>query len=163
MKLAEALQERKTLDKQIGELWERLRDNIYRPEDDAKPDFDPVETQALLDAYLTRHENLVVMINDANNKSTVVGMDMTIMAAIAHRDRLARAWKGYDTVIAGQEDQMSYGRHKTSLRAARRTKDDLKFVATTDIDAINKRRDALAEEWRKLDIALQQTNWTVEL
>lgn len=163
MKLAEALQERKNLDTEIGELWGRLGENLYRPEDDAAPDEQPQAILAQIHSRLDRFEYLVTSINRTNVEAHIdEANEETIMEAIARRETLTRHVNGLKGALGLRGGEIHL-RVNAIRGRSRTTKDDLKYVATMPIANIKLVYDKLAAELRKLDNDLQRANWAVDL
>jgi hypothetical protein len=55
------------------------------------------------------------------------------------------------------------GRRDHPVPTARRSKDDVRKIVAVDYKAARSAADDVSERVRRLDIALQQQNWTVEL
>ena len=85
MKLAEALQERADINRQIARLNARLAANAVTQEGEA-PAEDPAELLKRLDGCLARLEALMARINLVNSETIVNGRTLTEM--IARRDCL---------------------------------------------------------------------------
>ena len=169
MLLAEALAAKKDF-KEVDDLRERLAAAAVRYEDQDAATEDPADLVAKLDDALDRMESLTVRINRTNNETRLGfdGRELSIMEAVALRDQLtleARIRRGVvDAIDAGLETKSSaaspayYGQTTT-----RRSKDDVRKVVTVDYKAARAAADDVSERVRRLDLALQQQNWTVEL
>jgi hypothetical protein len=169
MLLAEALAARKDALKQVVDLSERLAAAAVRYEDQDGPIEDAATLVGLLDERLDTAESLAVRINRTNNAArlTFDGRDLTIMEAIALRERLtleARARRGAVEAVEAATGSGSTGRRGRAVPwTGRRTKDDIRELATIDLPAERRLADGLSETVRRLDMALQQKNWTTEL
>ena len=169
MLLAEALAAKKDALKEVADLRERLAAAAVRYEDQDAATEDPTELVAKLDDALDRVESLTVRINKTNNASRLNfdGRDLSIMEAVAFRDRLtleAKARRGVvEAIDEGLETKASAKTPSYYQQPARRSKDDVRKVVTIDYKAAREAADALSERVRRLDIALQQLNWTIEL
>ena len=167
MLLAEALAARKDTLAEINALRERLAAAVRRYEDEEQPADDPVEVVTALTIALDRYESIVVRINRTNNVTRLAfdGRDMTIMEAIALRERLtmeAKARRGAVDAVEEATGSGKSGRARVWL-GGRRSKDDIRQLPTVELRLERRTADALSEAVRRLDIALQQRNWTTEL
>ena len=160
MLLAEGLAARKDALTQIRTLQDRIATAAVHLEDE-KPNEDARELQARLTQALDDFESLSVRINRTNNEAVVAfdGERLTLMQAVARREKLLMAHKARKSVadtIAPVSDRYGYHRKRTS-------KDDLRQVVTLDVKGERKAADDLAETVRRLDLAVQQVNWTTEM
>lgn len=92
MKLAEALQERADLNRQIEQLRSRLSHNAIVQEGEA-PAEDPGDLLAQLDRATARLEELMASINLANSRTVV--NDKTLTQIIARKDCLRLRLEAY--------------------------------------------------------------------
>ena len=168
MLLAEALAAKKDALKEVEDLRERLAAAAVRYEDQEASE-DPADLVAKLDDALDRMESLTVRINKTNNETRLGfdGRDLSIMEAVALRDRLtmeARIRRGVvDAIDEGVEARPGRQPQYYAAAPARRSKDDIRKVVAIDYKAARAAADDVSERVRRLDIALQQQNWTVEL
>ena len=147
MKLAEALQERADLNRQIEQLRSRLSHNAIVQEGEA-PAEDPGDLLAQLDRATARLEELMASINLANSRTVV--NDKTLTQIIARKDCLRL--EAYRELA------------ETASQTARRaTRSEIRILSTVDVKTIQAQLDTMAKELRLLDNELQQTNWTTEL
>jgi hypothetical protein len=169
MLLAEALAARKDALKQVEDLRERIAAAAVRYEDQDAPTEDAASLVRQLDERLDAVESLAVRINRTNNAArlTFDTRDLSIMEAIALRERLtleAKARRGaVEAVDAATGSGGSGRRGRAALFGGRRTKDDIRELAAIDVSAEREVANRLSESVRRLDIALQQKNWTTEL
>lgn len=164
MLLAEALAARKDVTKEIESLAARLKAASVRYEDEATSGEDPARVLGQLGQALDRLEDLSVRINRSNNntKLNFEDRELSVMEAIALRERLlleAKARRGAVTTI---EEATGSGR-AARWPSARRAKDDLREIPTVDLREERRAADELSEKVRRLDLAVQQRNWTTEL
>lgn len=168
MLLAEALAAKKDALKEVDDLRERLAAAAVRYEDQEAAAEDPTDLVAKLTDALDRVESLTVRINKTNNQAMLAfdGRELSIMEAVVLRDRLtleARARRGVvDAIDVGLESRQS-ARANPYLPQARRSKDDVRKVVVVDYKTARAAADGLSERVRRLDVALQQLNWTTEL
>jgi hypothetical protein len=167
MLLAEALAARKDAITRIDDLRGRLTSAALRYEDQERAGDDPADVVARLGATLDRFESLTVRINRTNNATrlTFDERDLSLMEAIALRERLvleAKARRGAVEAVEAATGAGGTSRSRGWL-GTRRTKDDVREVPTVDLAAERRAADRLSEAVRRLDLALQQRNWTTEL
>ena len=149
MKLAEALQERADLKRNLNSLRERLA-RVVLVQEGGKPAEDPQELLRIQDACFQRMEYLIAAINHSNDVIEVNGMTLTQL--IAKKDVLLMKLAAYKNVIreAGSDTSRARG---TEIRI-------LPTVRTAELQA---EADRMSKEIRILDNLLQETNWTREL
>ena len=149
MKLAEALQERADLNRNIEQLKNRLSNNALVQEGE-HPAEDPEKLKRELDASISRLAYLMAHINLTNCNAKVDGQTLTEL--IAKKDALLLKLHVYrDVVYAGSQ---------TSYRA-RNT--EIKIKATISVSGWQAEVDRMAKEVRQLDNKLQESNWNTEL
>lgn len=149
MKLAEALINRADAQKRLAQLRERLNRSARVQEGDAPPE-NPQALLAELDRTVATVTELIQRIN-RTNAQTPFG-DGVLTDALAERDGLALRRSLIVALIeAAAPTQFRYGRS------------EIKYVATVDVAALQRQADDLARQYRELDSAIQQANWTVEL
>lgn len=149
MKLAEALNQRADLQKRIAQLRERLANNVKVQEGD-QPAENPDDLFKELEGSLKQLKDLIVSINRTNQETVWEGKTLTEM--IAEKDVLS----------------MHLGALRTTLEAAnvrsdRFSRNEIKFVRTVDVNALQKKVDDLSKELRELDSNLQQANWMTDM
>ena len=149
MKLAEALNQRADLQKRIAQLRERLSNNVKVQEGD-QPAENPDDLFKELEGSLKQLKDLIVSINRTNQETVWEGKTLTEM--IAEKDVLS----------------MHLGALRTTLEAAnvrsdRFSRNEIKFVRTVDVNALQKKVDDLSKELRELDSNLQQANWMTDM
>ena len=149
MKLAEALQLRADLNKQIDMLQRRISNNIVVQEGD-NPAEEPKELINQLNECLKQQEKLIGKINLVNC-STLVG-DKTLTELIAEKDILMTKINAYRDIVA-----------KASNIASRMTRTEIRYMSTVNAREIQKEVDTMSATLRKLENTIQQTNWTTEL
>ena len=136
MKLAEALQERADLNRQIEQLRSRLSHNAIVQEGEA-PAEDPGDLLAQLDRATARLEELMASINLANSRR-----------------------QSFRAMIWVRVRELAETASQTARRA---TRSEIRILSTVDVKTIQAQLDTMAKELRLLDNELQQTNWTTEL
>ena len=149
MKLATALSQRADLQKRIGELSTRLRNNA-KVQEGEQPAEKPAELLKELDSLLLQLEELVSRINLTNSITVSDGKTMTEL--IARRDMLGKKL----SILRGFLDE-------ASDKVDRYSRTEIKIVSTVDVAKLQKQLDALSKELRETDEKLQELNWTTEL
>lgn len=149
MKLAEALQERADLNRNIEQLKDRLVHNVLVQEGE-QPAENPEKLKQELDASIFRLSYLIAHINETNCKTFVDGKSLTEM--IAQKDALSvKIYTYKDVVYAGSQ---TYNR-------ARNT--EIKIKSAISVANWQSEIDRMAKELRLLDNKLQEYNWKTEL
>ncbi len=154
MKLAEALNERKSLKTKLTNLRERLVANARVQEGD-QPAEQPSTLLGDVADTAAKLEALIVRINRANLEAKLPDdAKMTLMEAIAKRDILNMRYEALKQLIGAAS--------QTQTRWAV-TRSEIKFRATVNVADLQKEADALAKEIRQLDTRLQAANWQIDL
>lgn len=149
MKLAEALQERADLNRNIEQLKSRLENNVLVQEGET-PAEAPETLKRELDAAVARLSYLISRINLTNSRVEVDGQTLTEL--IARKDTLSLKIHVYrDVVCAGS--QTSYRARNTEIKIK-------SAIVVADWQA---EIDKMAKELRLLDNKLQESNWKTEL
>lgn len=123
------------------------------------------ELEGAFAAHLAEIERLTVAINRTNNATTVrfEGRELSLMEAVALRDRLTIEEKRTRELLEAVEEATS-GRSGHSWRGLeRRTKDDIRRLALVNVGERRAAHDHLAKRIRALDMELQQRNWNTQL
>lgn len=149
MKLAEALQERADINRNIEQLRSRLNNNVLVQEGE-QPAEEPEKLKRALDACIDRLTYLIAHINQTNCETRINGQSLTEL--IAKKDALSLKISAYKDVV--------YTGSQTSYRA-RNTEIKIKpAISVVDWQA---EIDKMAKELRLLDNKLQESNWNTEL
>lgn len=109
---------------------------------------------------LERLQELIRRINRTNAASELEA-GLTITDAIARRDvlRLRRAiYAGVADAAAGQGQDGPHG-----YLMIRQMRSELRYVSAVDVPALRRTVDDIAQEFRELDVRIQQANWEVDL
>jgi hypothetical protein len=86
------------------------------------------------------------------NAATAFSEGKTLTDVLAERDALAMERSTLEMLIqASAAPDFRYGRS------------EIKYFATVDVAALQKRIDGLSRRYRELDTTIQQMNWQVEL
>ena len=149
MKLAEALQERADLNRNIEQLSGRLTSNALVQEGETTAE-DPNELLKQLDTAAARLEELMARINLTNCKTLSDGVSITEL--IAKKDCLRLKLNTYKT--------LAYEASQTARRASRT---EIKVMSAVDVRKLQKTVDKLSAELRQTDNAIQALNWNTEL
>ena len=137
MKLAEALQERADLNRNIEQLKNRLSSNALVQEGE-QPVECPENLKQELDASISRLSYLIARINRTNCQTVVEGQTLTELIA--------------------QKDALSLKLH---VYRARNT--EIKIRSAFSVADWQKEIDRMSKELRRLDNRLQESNWKTDL
>lgn len=166
MLLAEALAARKDAIKEIEDLRGRLAAAVVRYEDEDSPADDPEMVVNDLARSLDRFQSLSVQINRTNNATLVKfeGNELSLMEAIALRERLVLEAKARHGAVEAMETATGSGKSgRRGWFGPRRSKDDVRELPRVEMRAARRAADDVSESLRRLDLAMQQRNWTTEL
>lgn len=152
MKLAEALINRADAQKRIQQIQNRLARTIVVQEGENPPE-DPATLQQELERAIAEMTRLVKQIN-RTNAAIVFDDNRTITDALADRDALGMRHKALTDIT---------GRATAIGEQFRYSRAEIKQVATVDVSVLQSQVDDLARQYRELDTAIQQMNWTVDL
>jgi len=149
MKLAEALIQRADAQKRIEQLRQRLARSA-RVQEDEQPPEDP---QVLLDEANAAIDDLTGLIQQIHrtNATTAYDETRTLTDALAERDTLMLRRGVIVGVINAAQAQPRYGRM------------EIKEYPTVNIGELQQQVDDLSRQYRELDTAIQQLNWTIDL
>lgn len=150
MLLAEALAERADAQRRLADLKRRIAANALVQEGET-PAEDPRVLLDEAERLVERIRAIVVSVNTANT-ATALPDGTTVTAAIARRDALG-------TRIRLLVDAAGEATTRTRRYGLREIRD----VAMLDVGALRTTADELVAERRRLDVQLQQANWTTEL
>jgi len=149
MKLAEALNQRADLQKRIAQLRERLSNNVKVQEGD-QPAENPEDLFKELESSLQQLKDMIVRINKTNQETVWEGTTLTEI--IAEKDVLSMHLAALRSTLDA-----------ANVRSDRYSRNEIKFVRTIDVNALQKKVDNLSRDLRVLDSKLQQANWTADL
>ena len=149
MKLAEALQERADLKRNIGSLRSRL-ERVMLVQEGEEPVENPKELLKELDESVNRLEYLMAAINHTNDATEAGGMTLTQL--IAKKDALMLRMAAYKDLV-----------QEAGYNTSRARGTEIKVIPTMKTSALQKEVDRMAKEVRQLDNLLQETNWTKDL
>lgn len=149
MKLAEALQRRADLNREIDQLESRITSNML-VQDGENPNESPKDLFNDLDDKLAELEYLMTHIN-LTNAVVKVG-DKTITELIAKRDTLSKKISVYKSAV-----------YQASLNTSRARNTEIKILPTINVKSFQKVIDKMSRELRETDNLIQSTNWTCDL
>jgi len=150
MKLAELLNERKTVKEEIKNLKQRLYLSAKMQEGDQAPVESPEELKKSLMALFEKLNKLIVMINNAN-VSTLID-EKNLMELIAERDKnisIAQALHGLAENATPKSERFS--------------RNEIRYVTTVNIKEIRKEADSYSKKARDIDNQIQAANWNTEV
>ena len=143
------MNQRADLQRRIAQLRERLSNNVKVQEGD-EPAEKPEDLFKELEGTLKQLKDLIVSINRTNQETVVDGKTLTEM--IAEKDVLSM-------YLSALRDTLN----AANVRSDRYSRNEIKFVRTIDVNALQKKVDDLSRDLREMDSRLQQANWTTEL
>jgi hypothetical protein len=149
MKLAEALIQRADTQKRIEQLRQRLTRSAKVQEDEQPPE-DPQELLREVDAVIAEMTHLIQQIN-RTNATTQFDANRTLTDVLAERDTIMLKRGVLAGLINVAQPQQRYGRM------------EIKELSTVNIADIQQQVDDLSRQYRELDTAIQQMNWTIDL
>ncbi len=149
MKLAEALQERADLNRNIEQLRSRLINNALVQENEKTAE-DPKSLIKELDGSVMRLEELMRRINQTNCATVCNGV--TITELIARKDALKVKISVYKDLV-----------ESASQTARRARMSEIKILSTVDVRKLQKQIDDMSKELRVTDNTIQSLNWSTEL
>lgn len=152
MKLAEALILRADTWKRVLQVRERLS-LVARIQEDETPAEAPLDLLAEHDRALAEFTRLVKRINRTNSVTTLPD-GRTLTDALADREALAHERATIHALIRQAMGGGGYSRVSRS---------EIRYIATVDVAALQKRADDLARHHRELDTAIQTVNWLVDV
>ena len=149
MKLAEALQARSDLKKQLNQLEYRMSNNALVQEGE-QPNEKPSELFKQYNDDLKQLEELIIRINLTNSRAKVDGVTLTEL--IARRDTLKQKIDAYRSVLSA-----------ASSNTSRATRTEIKVLSTINVESFQKDVDRMSRDLRELDNKIQEANWKIEL
>ena len=149
MKLAEALQERADLNRNIEQMQSRLNNNVLVQEGE-EPAEDPQKLKEMLDESIARLAYLIKCINQTNCQTIIDGKSLTEL--IAQKDALSLKIHAYKDIVYTAAQ---------SVYRARNT--EIKIKQTINVASWQAEIDQMAKNLRLLDNKLQENNWQTDL
>lgn len=150
MKLAEALTLRGDIQKKIDSLRVRIA-RCALVQEGSNPPEDPAQLMQQAFGCLNELRDLLVRINTTNSKRTLPD-GRTLTEAVADRDVLI---SGHNLL-----NQAIEASHKEPDRYSN---SEIRWIATLPVTALHKQLDDYAGKLRKLNLAIQQANWEIDL
>lgn len=149
MKLAEALSLRKDLETRISKIKDRL-ENVVRIQEGDQPAEDPQELIGELDRCLTQLEHLIYSIN-VTNMQIVIEDGQTMTKLLAERDILKK--------------RIDVLRHtfNEATNSGSRYRNEIRYVTTIEVKPLRQQLDKFAQQYRQLDMKIQELNFTNDL
>lgn len=149
MKLAEALNLRADTAKRLSQLSERLTANAKVQEGDT-PAENPQELLEELDRLTSQLEDLISRINLTNSKTLHNGKSLTEM--IAQKDTLSLKSSVLRNFLSA-----------ASAKTDRYSNKEIRVFSTVNVRELQKNSDDISEEIRKLNVKIQELNWSTDL
>lgn len=149
MKLAEALQERADLNRNIEQLKMRLNKNVLVQEGETSSE-SPEKLKHELDASVERLAYLMAKINKTNCITAVDGKTLTEL--IAEKDVLSLKISAYKEIVS-----------TASFSVSRLRNSEIKIKPTISVVEWQSEIDNMSKKLRIIDNKLQETNWNTEL
>lgn len=150
MKLAQALIERKAIKTNMEELKKRIYQNAKLQEGDSSIE-SPLDLMDELEVEIQQYTTLITRINKTNN-ATQIDENLSMMEAIIQKDMLNLKY----LMLKNLGD-------KAVLKEDRYSHREIKYVPNVDIPMVRKKLNAVAKEYRELDMKIQECNWNTEL
>ena len=149
MRLAEALSQRKDLEARITKIKELLQ-NVVRIQEGDQPAENPEELLSEMDQCLERLEYLIYRINVSNMQIVAEdGKNMTLL--LAERDVLAKRI----AILRNTFNEAS--------SSGSRYRNEIRYVTTIDVKALRQQLGQFSQEYRQLDMKIQELNFTYDL
>ncbi len=149
MKLAELLNERKTVNEEIKMVKQRLYLSAKMQEGDTGPVESPDDLKKTLIGLYERLNKLIVSINRTNVDTLESGK--SLMEWIAERDK--------NRAIADILHQLA---ENATPKPERFSRNEIRFVPTVDVRSVRKEADGYARQAREIDNRIQAANWNTE-
>lgn len=149
MKLAEALQERADINRNVEQLKNRLNNNVLMQEGEKTAE-NPETLKQDLDACINRLGYLMARINQTNCETKIDGQTLTEL--IAKKDAFLLKLRIYKEIV-NTGSQTSYRARNT----------EIKIKPAISVIDWQTEIDKMAKELRLLDNQLQATNWNTDL
>ena len=162
MKVAEALLVRRELQKRVVNLQERIGKNTTVQEGDA-PEEEPEALIRKAFVLLQEEASLVRRIN-RTNMGCMLPEEMTMMEALARRDRLINEQAVLKGAVEStyREPRNEFYDEYESWHDSKSVQ-ELKWVNLVNVAALQERIEALGTQLTRLNAAIQETNWVTEL
>ena len=149
MKLAEALSLRKDLETRISKVKDRL-ENVVRVQEGDQPAEDPQELMSELDRFLEQLEHLIYNIN-MTNMYVVADDGRSMTKLLAERD------------ILKKRIEVLRNTFNVATNSGSRYRNEVRYVTTIEIKPLRQELDKYSQEYRQLDMKIQELNFTNDL
>lgn len=149
MKLAEALQERADINRNIEQLKSRLNNNVLVQAGEKTAE-NPESLKQSLDACIARLEYLTARINQTNCTAQADGRTLTEL--IAKKDALTLKIRMYKEIVLTGSQTVYRARNS-----------EIKIKSAISVPDWQAELDKMAKELRFVDNLLQESNWNTEL
>ncbi len=149
MKLAEALVIRGDLQEKINQIQMRLSNNATVQEGEVPPE-NPTELLSQFNELTKELEGLVSKINLTN--ASIKAFEVTMTELLAKRDILKLRLSTYKNFL-----------HDASSLTRRTRASEIKIKSTMPVAEIQKLIDSTSAALRKLELKIQELNWTNDL
>jgi len=150
MKLAQALIERKAIKTKMEELKKRIYQNAKIQEGDSSIE-SPLDLMDELDGEIKEYTKLITRINKTNNV-TQIDANLSMMEAIIQKDMLHLKYLVYQNLA-----------DKAVIKEDRYSRREIKYVPNVNVATVRQKLNAVAKEYRELDMKIQECNWKTEL
>lgn len=150
MKLAEALQIRSDMQKQLASLHTRIASNIVIQQDE-----EPAEhpNDLLIEAQQLNNELHAIILRIHQTNATVqLPNGQTMLEALVERDLLIQRHRIVMTAL-------NQARQKTDRYSGR----EIKWVTVVNVSGLQKQADDIAQKIRQVNLLLQEANWHIDL
>lgn len=149
MKLAKALSLRKDLETRISKIKDRL-ENVVRVQEGDNPAEEPQELMDELDGCLSQLELLIYNIN-VTNMSIVTDDGRSMTKLLAERD------------ILKKRIDILRNTFNEATNSGSRYRNEIRYVTTIEVKPMRQELDKLSQQYRLLDMKIQELNFTNEL
>jgi uncharacterized coiled-coil DUF342 family protein len=149
MKLAEALSLRKDLETRITKIKDRL-ENVVRVQEGDKPAEEPQELMSEVDRCLGQLEQLIYNIN-VTNMQIVADNGRNMTKLLAERD-----------ILKKRIDILRNTFNETT-NSGSRYRNEIRYVTTIEVKPLRQQLDKFAQQYRQLDMKIQELNFTNNL
>lgn len=149
MKLAEALSLRKDLETRITKIKDRL-ENVVRVQEGDKPAEEPQELMSEVDRCLGQLEQLIYNIN-VTNMQIVADDGRNMTKLLAERD------------ILKKRIDILRNTFNEATNSCSRYRNEIRYVTTIEVKPLRQQLDKFAQQYRQLDMKIQELNFTSNL
>lgn len=156
MKLAQALNLRKQHKEDMARLITLLKSQSVEVAGDPKPEKSCGELIQAIMGLAEKQTALVQNINHTNTVSTLPFGGASLADALVKRNTIATMRLAMETLLQVESrERRGYDRAGNVVA--------IPTILALDLSKVRRIIDGAAREWRELDDAIQQANWTVDL